>query len=150
MKRNPWPYAIIAYFVIFIAAIVLWISFALRNDQQLVRKDYYEQELKYQTDIDGLSRAANVNVTVNYDSTKHSVIVSLPPPVATGSIYFYRPSDAKLDREITLSLYNGSQSIDVGAFQSGLWRIRVTWTAEGAEFRHNTTIVVAPTKLSSL
>ena len=150
MKRNPWPYAIVAYFIIFIAAIAVWISFDLRNDQQLVRKDYYEQELKFQTDIDGQSRAANVNVSVNYDSTKQTVTVALPAPTATASIYFYRPSNAKLDREITLALNNGSQSIDVGAFESGLWKIRVTWTAEGAEFRHNTTIVLAPTKLSSL
>ncbi len=150
MKRNPWPYAIVAYFIVFIAGIVVWVSFALRNDQQLVRKDYYEQELKFQTDIDGQSRAANVTVSVNYDSIKQTVTVALPAPAATGSIYFYRPSNAKLDREITLALNNGSQLIDVGAFESGLWKIRVTWTAEGAEFRHNTTIVLAPTKLSSL
>jgi nitrogen fixation protein FixH len=150
MKRNPWPYAIIAYFIVFMGAIVLWISYAVRNDQQLVRKDYYEQELKFQTDIEGQSRAANVNISVNYDSTKQTVTVALPAPAASGSIYFYRPSDAKLDREITLALTNGSQSIDVGAFESGLWKIRVQWIAEGAEYRHNSTVVLEPVKLSSL
>jgi hypothetical protein len=142
MKRNPWPYAIVAYFVIFITAMTIWIVFAVRNDQQLVRKDYYEQELKFQKDIDGQNRAANVNVFVNYDAAKQTVTVTLPGAAATGSIYFYRPSNAKLDCEFTLALKNGAQPIDVANFQSGLWKIRLHWTANSAEFRYDKSLVL--------
>jgi nitrogen fixation protein FixH len=150
MKRNPWPYAIIIYFVIFIAAVATWIGFAVRNEQQLVRSDYYEQEIKFQTDIDGQSRAANVNASVEYDATKQIVTIAAPGATGNGSVYFYRPSDSKLDREITLELKDGAQSIDVRKFESGLWKVRVTWTADGAEYRYHATIVLEPTKLSSL
>jgi nitrogen fixation protein FixH len=150
MKCNPWPYAITAYFVIFIAAVTIWITFAVRNDQQLVRRDYYEQELKFQTDIDGQSRAASVNVYVDYDATKQTITLALPQVATAASVYFYRPSNAKLDREIKLALTNGAQAIDVAKFESGLWKLRVQWIADGAEFRHNATVVLAPTKISSL
>jgi nitrogen fixation protein FixH len=150
MKRNPWPYAIVAYFVIFIAAIIIWVAFAARNDPQLVRNDYYEQELKFQTEIDGQSRAARVNVSIAYDPTKQIVTVGVPSSATSGSIYFYRPSNAKLDREIALALNDGSQSIDVRSFESGLWKLRVRWTAGGAEYHHNATIILTPASFSSL
>jgi nitrogen fixation protein FixH len=150
MKRNPWPYAIALYFVVFITAMTTWIVFAVRNDQQLVRKDYYEQELKFQTDIDGQTRAAAVKVSVNYDSIKQTVTVGLPSKIASGSIYFYRPSDSRLDREIKLALKEGSQSIDVRNFETGLWKVRLTWFTDGAEYRYNEMLVLAPAKVSSL
>jgi nitrogen fixation protein FixH len=150
MKRNPWPYAIILYFVVFIGAMATWIGFAVRNEQQLVRSDYYEQELKFQTEVDGQSRATGANVSIDYDSIKQTLAVVLPPTAATASVYFYRPSDARMDREITLALKDGSQSIDVKNFKSGLWKVRLKWIHDGAEYRHNATIVLAPTKLSTL
>jgi nitrogen fixation protein FixH len=148
MKRNPWPYAIVLYFVVFIAAIVAWITFAVRNEHELVRSDYYEQEIKFQKDIDGQSRAAGVNIDVSYDSTQQSVTISLPAQADSGSIYFYRPSDAKADREIALALKGGSQKVDVRDFKDGLWKIRVTWMQAGAEYRHNSTLVFTPTTIS--
>ena len=150
MKRNPWPYAIVAYFVIFIAAVTIWITFAVRNDQQLVRSDYYEQELKFQNDLDGQARGATTHASLDYDALKQLISISIPSPVAKGAIYFYRPSDAKLDRQIDLVLEGGAQKIDVARFQGGLWKVRLTWTAEGIEYHHDTRIVLAPTKLSSL
>lgn len=150
MKRNPWPYAIILYFVVFIAAIAVWITFAIRHDQELVRKDYYEQDLKFQADLEGQARAATTQVSVDYDSSKQRVTISLPATAAEGAIYFYRPSNAKLDRQIELALNNGSQCVDVRRFESGLWRVRLIWTADGVEYRHNAALVLAPTNLSSL
>lgn len=150
MTRNPWPYAIILYFVVFVSAIATWITFAVRNDHELVRKDYYEQELKFQADIDGQARAATTQVSVDYDSSRQRVIISLPAAAPKGAIYFYRPSNAKLDRQIALAVDKGQQTVDVTRFESGLWKVRLIWTAGGVEYRHNATLVLAPTKLSSL
>ena len=150
MKRNLWPYAIIAYFVVFIGAMATWIVFAVRNDHQLVRKDYYEQELKFQNDLDGQNRAAEVKVGVDYDSQEQTITLDLPNQADKGAIYFYRPSNAKLDRELVLDLENGKQTVNVRGFEEGLWKVRVVWTADGIEYRHNATLIFSPTKLSSL
>lgn len=148
MKTNPWPYAIALYFAIFISAIAVWITFAVRHDDQLVRKDYYEQELKFQTDIDGQSRGAGADVKVLYDSAKQLVTIAIPGPVASGSIYFYRPSDAKADREITLALKDGAQKLNVRDFENGLWKVRIIWIRDGVEYRHNATLVFTSTEMS--
>ena len=36
---NLWPHAIIAWFVIFAAALAAWIAFAVRQNMDLVRAD---------------------------------------------------------------------------------------------------------------
>ena len=150
MKRIPWPYAILLYFVIFISALVVWILFAIHNDPQLVRNDYYEQELSFQKQIDGQRRAANVELTLAYDRLTQSVAVRLPRNTEKGSIYLYRPSNASLDREIALKLGEDEEKIDLRGFEAGLWKIRLTWLADGLEYMRETTIVLATTKLSSL
>jgi hypothetical protein len=135
-KRSLWPYAIILYFVIFITAMTAWIVFAVRNDQQLVRADYYEQELKFQNEIDRSARTAGLDVKLAYDSTKGTLAIQLPTAPSTGVIYFYRPANAKLDREISLSK-EAAQQIDLRAFERGLWKIRLSWTANGSEYRRD-------------
>lgn len=142
MKRNPWPYAIIGFFVLFIGVMAAWIVFAVRNDDELVRADYYEAELKFQTDIDRASRGLSSNVKLNYDSTSHTLSVVLPRQTSASSICFYRPSNSRLDREIALDLTDGAQSLDVSQLQTGLWKVRLTWTADGAEFRYDQTLVL--------
>jgi len=150
MKRNFWPYAILLYFVIFIGALVVWIVFAIHNDPQLVRKDYYEQELSFQRQIEQERRGANADLTIVYDHQTQLLAVALPHDAEKGSIYLYRPSNAKLDREMTLSLAEGGDKIDVRGFEIGLWKVRLTWTAGGMEYLRETTIVLAPTNVSAL
>ena len=43
---NPWPYAVIGFFVVFISLIVIFIVFSLGQEIQLVRPDYYEEEIR--------------------------------------------------------------------------------------------------------
>lgn len=150
MKRNPWPYAIVLYFIVFISGLAAWIIFAVRNDHELVRKDYYEQELKFQSELNGVARAAATGVNVSYNSAKQILTVSLPVDNPTGRLKFYRPSNAHLDQEIPLALKDGVQSIDVRSFESGLWKIRLTWTANGAEYQHDKTLIFTTRKLTAL
>lgn len=140
MKRSFWPYALILYFAIFITAMASWIVFAVRNDQELVRKDYYEQELQFQKSIDSSDRAAQTGVKVVYDTSRGSVSVNLPAEAIRGKIQFYRPSNAKLDRQVILN--SPSQLIDVSSFETGLWKVQLTWIVDSLEYRREQTIVI--------
>lgn len=139
-KRNPWPYAIVAYFAIFITGIVVWVSFAIRNDQELVRKDYYEHEIKYQNEIDRLERAAAAPARVEHNASERAVTIALPANATDGRIYFYRPSAAKFDRQI--ELHQTTQTMDLKNFEPGLWKLRLAWKLNGAEYRHDQTLVL--------
>jgi nitrogen fixation protein FixH len=150
LKRNPWPYAIILYFVVFIGGMAAWITFAVRNDHELVRKDYYEQDLNFQNELDGVARAAAAGVNVSYHASQQVVTISIPFGAASGRVKFYRPSNAHLDQDLPLVLQNGAQTLDVRSLEAGLWRLRLSWTSNGAEYQHDQTLVITTRKLSAL
>ena len=139
-KRNLWPIAIIVYFVVFITGIVVWVSFAMRHDDQLVRPDYYEHEIKYQGQIDRIVRTRSLQAAagVSYDHSSRAILLTLPRDsshAAEGTVHLYRPSDARLDQKLTLLLNErGEQRIDTSALQGGLWKVLVTWQVGDQEF----------------
>jgi hypothetical protein len=147
--RSPWPYAIIGWFAIFGTAMAAWVVVAVRNDMDLVSADYYEQEILHQRQIDRQARTLPVQseVKVAYDAAQQRITVALPAAhaaLARGKINFYRPSNAKLDRELKLSLDSaGEQTLDAKPLQPGLWKVRVQWTVAGEEFYFDQTVVIA-------
>lgn len=145
-NRNPWPIAIVVYFVVFASAIAGWVTLAVRNDMQLVRKDYYEEELKFQQQIDRMKRAHEVRegIAIEYNPSVQTIKIALPPAKdLTGKIHLYRPSDARLDREIPLApAGDGSQSIDAHNLQPGLWKVKVYWSANQTDFYTDKRLVV--------
>ncbi len=109
-SRNPWPIAIVAYFVVFIGFIATFTVFACRQNIQLVQRDYYDGEVRYQQQLDRLNRAQSLGreIAITYDHTSQEISVKLPVahanPLTSGQIRFYRPSDASLDRDCVLQL----------------------------------------------
>jgi len=148
-SRNLWPHAIIAWFVIFAAAMAAWIAVAVRQRMDLVRSDYYEEEVRYQGQLDRLNRTAAIrsDVAINYDARKREVVLLLPAahltPRPTGRIHFYRPSNASLDFHVPLAVdAAGQQGIGTDALRGGLWKVRVQWLAAGHDYFFEQVIVV--------
>lgn len=148
--RSPWPYAIIGWFVLFGSAMAAWVVVAVRTDMDLVRPDYYEQEILHQQQIDRQTRTLPIQsqVKVAYDAAQQTIVIALPATHAAqaqGKINFYRPSDAKLDREAKLSLNSGgTQKLDAKLLRPGLWKVRVQWTVNGEEFYFDQAFTIAP------
>ena len=118
-------------------------------EDDLVRPDYYEQELRYQSQIDRAQRTrlAAAQATVAYDSAKSCITIAVPPAPAAGSIAgtieLYRPSAGALDRSFPLNLdANGRQSLDAANLAPGLWRVRLSWTVENQDYYLDQKVVV--------
>lgn len=148
--RSLWPYAIIGWFALFGTAMAAWIVVAVRNDMDLVSADYYEREILHQRQIDRQARTHPIQseVKVAYDDAQQRITVALPASHAAqarGKINFYRPSDAKLDREAKLSVNaGGEQALDAKPLRPGLWKVRVQWTVAGEEYFFDQAVTIAP------
>ena len=148
-RRSPWPYAIVIYFVVFISFIAAFITWAVRQNTDLVSKDYYSEEILFQKRIDTVNRtrAFTKEVAIRYDDATRAITIQLPAEHAAqavaGSVHLYRPSDAKLDRELKLAPSDkGMQRIDTANLQAGLWKVRVQWTVNDEEFYFDQTVVI--------
>jgi hypothetical protein len=154
-SRNLWPASIIGFFsvaVLFLGSFVVW---AMRQHEDLVSADYYEREVRYQQQLDSMNRSQEVatKVVVTFDPAQQAILISLPAAKgARGRVHLYRPSDARLDRELPLSLnQEGVQRLDATGLSGGLWKVRVKWTTEGQEYFLDQPVIVtgAPGSVSA-
>jgi hypothetical protein len=148
-SRNLWPHAIIVWFVIFASALAAWISYAVRQDMDLVRPDYYEEEIRFQKQLDRLNRTAAVRnqIALGYNAARGEVTLRLPlahlDPRPGGRVHFYRPANAALDADFPLAVdAAGLQRIDVRSLRSGHWKVRVQWNASGQDYSFEETLVL--------
>lgn len=146
-KTSPWPLAIIALFVAFIAGIVSFVVWTGKHRVDLVASDYYEQEIDYQARMDSRRRAAGANLKIHYDAGEQVVRLDSAErswfDTTAGTVTFYRPSDAALDRTVPLSLEaTGEQRIDTSSFPRGLWRVKVSWSTEHQDFFQEEVLVL--------
>ena len=137
--RNLWPFGIIAAFVLFFAGMATVVVIAATHREHLVNDNYYEQELKFQNQIDGGSRAKKSGASIVYDSASDSVVITLPAAQLaqkfSGTIELYRPSEPKLDREFLLEpKADGTHRLNVSKLVAGLWLVRVKWVAGGENY----------------
>jgi nitrogen fixation protein FixH len=146
-RRNPWPIAITAWFLVFGGLVFSFTLFALRQKTDLVTSDYYEQEMQYQQQIERLGRTQGVKqqVTVEYVAAARQITVRLPKEhqSAQGTIRLYRPSDATADLRLRLTLdASATQTFDAARLQPGLWKVRVQWSVGGEEYYVDETVVI--------
>jgi nitrogen fixation protein FixH len=146
--QNPWPAGLVLFFIVFTGYIVGFVVFCSRQQMDLVRQDYYDQEIRFQQQIERVQRTAPVLVDadIDYDHASDVVRVSLPSVkdnTISGTVSFYRPSDARMDSNVKLGLdREGRQSLSVGSLPAGLWKVRVQWKAAGREYFFEKPIVI--------
>ena len=149
-RRNPWPVAITGFFVVAILCIVTFIAFAMRQREDLVSADYYEREVRYQSQLDSMNHSQSLaaQAVVTFEPARQWIVVTLPLAQtrgATGSIHLYRPSDARLDREMPLALnVEGIQRLEAKELRDGLWKVRVQWSAGGQDYFVEQPVIVTP------
>src|SRR3954453_22092205 len=78
--RNLWPIAITAYFILFISFIVTFSAWSLRQNMDLVRKDYYEEEVQFQKQMEKVGRTVPLGaaVMVAFNARERFVDIRLP------------------------------------------------------------------------
>lgn len=141
MKKqfNPWPYGIVLFFVILICSLAAVVVIASTHRDMMVSENYYEQELKFQDQINSVARAQKSGAKIQMDASNGKLLVALPAEQVaqkfSGKIEFYRPSGSALDREISLlPSADGTQAVDVSKFAAGLWQVRLKWNAGGQDY----------------
>ena len=148
-KRSGWPYAIAAYFALAITGIAIFITWAVKQNMDLVRSDYYEQEILFQKHLDAAARTKTLgpHAAASYDATSHGLRVLVPAAHLSqsfkGRLHLYRPSDARLDQQIELNPNtDGQQWISTSRLAPGLWKARVEWTAGSEPYIVESSLVI--------
>ena len=133
-------------FLAFAAIIISLVVVSMRQDVSLVAADYYQQEIAYQGRIDELTNAnAQQSIEVSRKAGEDQLMLTFSEAGSgvTGEVHMYRPSDASLDKSLPLVLdESGTFRIDTSALKKGLWKMKITWKADGKSYFEEKTVVI--------
>lgn len=147
MKIN-WGTGIVIAFVAFIAFIMYFVINMSTNEKyhhDLVTEEYYKEELLHQNEIDKENNAKALNQNISWNKTKEGILISFPENLEyskiKGKVFLYRPSNKKLDSEISISLSNNQMLIPKTQLLDGRWNIKIDWEYDGKSYLFKESIV---------
>jgi len=138
-NKSSWRLFVILPIVVFALIMTLMVVISMTRKVDLVTDNYYEQELKYQQQIDLKKNSVDLNNLIKTQAEGNSVILYSDDPGTlsgkSGEIIFYRPSDAAMDFKVVFKADpNGKQIITHPALQKGLWKIRLNLSEDGINY----------------
>lgn len=132
-----WGRSIILAFVLFAAFIASLVVICARQDVSLVTRNYYEEELRYQQQIDRIVDTDKLEVKPQIEVEKGVVKISYPDfgQIQEGALVLFRPSDASQDRVFELTPSRAPvQYFPTEGLSNGMYRAKLKWTMNGKEF----------------
>lgn len=149
MKKFNWGTGIVLAVTIFIIATLSVVSYLISLDYYLVSNNHYEEGVNYQETIDNKTRAQNLEnpVVVLFDESSTSIKIIFPDEarreLLSGNITFYRPNNPELDKKYKLNLDgDGLQTIPVGEFEKGRWKLSVEWESDSLTYLEEKNIFI--------
>lgn len=127
-----WGNKLLVVFVAFAGLMATLVYKAVNTKFELVTKDYYKDELRYQDKIDGRANAtvAGELVLLQDNST---ITIQLPESlnsaVAEGEAWFYCKTKAANDRRIPTKIENGRYIIDKAGFAKDSYELKLQLTS---------------------
>ncbi|MEM9920295.1 MAG: FixH family protein [Bacteroidota bacterium] len=145
MKLN-WGWSIAIFYTFFVVVMVSMVVRASQHKPNLVVENYYEEDLRYQSHYNKVQnqQALLDELSIQYTAEEEELALTFPQDhtSASGIIHFFRPSNKYEDVKIAIRLdESGQMHIPVTKLKRGLWRIKVDWEANGAQYFKEESIV---------
>jgi hypothetical protein len=145
-RRINWGTGIVIGIIAFVVISVSMTVIFMTQDVSLVSDNYYEKSLSYQDEIDKQSRTKLLDEQVKINFNGQVIDILFPSTYLTknisGEIFFYRPSNPKLDFALPLQLVEANQIIPVERLEKGFWRIKLNWTMDGNGYCNERAITI--------
>ena len=132
-----WGKWIIVSFLLFAAFIGFLVFICVREDINLVSKNYYKEELVYQKQIDRLNNTNELleKPVMHLAAGILEIQFSRFQEVERGEVRLFRPSDIRFDKMFILSeSVENARRIDVRDLPKGMYHARMQWFMNGKEY----------------
>lgn len=133
-----WGYKLMIVFIVF-AAMMSYLAYrAFKTEFELVDKDYYKNELRYQQVIDGTNRANSLSAQPFIKQDGNEIVLQMPDEMKnknlSGSIFFYCASDSKKDRKFSLAINNDGKQSFPELLKPGYYTVKIDWNNDGKNY----------------
>jgi hypothetical protein len=145
MKIN-WGTAIVIFFAIFISLAIAFVIFALRQNNDLVADDYYEQGAHFSQSIEIKKRSIPYKDSIQITQSDSAILLDIYQSIAqkadSFSVHFYCSSQKKNDisfsvKAINDSLRSAPKSMLVFPakdFTKSFYSVKIAWWIDNLQF----------------
>ena len=137
MKFN-WGTGIFIFLILFLMAAAVFIIFAVRQDVNLVHKNYYEKGVDYSEQMNVISRSSEYKNAIEIVNLDKYLVVDIKEylslKIDSGQIVLYRPSDSKRDVIIPVEKQSSKITIPKNNLIHGRYILKFYWYHEGLKF----------------
>ncbi|TMI93592.1 MAG: hypothetical protein E6H08_10320 [Bacteroidetes bacterium] len=136
--KLSWGYKIMFVYIAFVAGMGFLVFKASSQKFDLVTKDYYDQELKYQQVIDQAANSSRLSAPVTIERNEGELKISFPDEMKNKKklvdFYLYYAADAKKDFRKSFELNENElvQALPVG--MKGMYELKLSWEAKGVKY----------------
>jgi len=134
-----WGNKLLITFVVFGGGMFYLVYRSVTTNFELVDKDYYKNELRYQDVIDGVKRANALSDVVKLTPTDEGLELQLPAEMRdqriAGTVHFYCAYDAVKDKKFEVNTdASGKQLLNAKQITSGTYIVKINWNAGGEAY----------------
>jgi hypothetical protein len=137
MKFN-WGTGILIFLILFLAACAAFIIFAMRQDVNLVHKDYYEKGVDHTDKMNVDARSTQFGDKIQIDYTNEYLLIrfqeSMVANIDSGKVLLYRPSSSKQDVYFPMTFSENSLKIPKENLILGRYILKLSWYSEGLKY----------------
>jgi hypothetical protein len=139
-SKSKWGIGVFLLYGSFVFFILMLVMFVSIQNFDMVEKNYYKKELAYQEQIDRIERTNQLenNISIDFSSETGNIQIKFPVEKSnrvSGTIKFFRPSNANLDFELPIQLDSMMiQEIVSEKVLRGYWLIKIIWSADSIEY----------------
>jgi hypothetical protein len=135
MKLN-WGWRIAIVYTFFAVSTMGFVVFAMSENVELVRKDYYEESLRYDATFASTERGNAIFEQVTVNESEAGLEVRLPAAhvkVDSASVNLYRAENSSLDRRYKIE--GNAVHIPQSALKAGNYQAQIEWRFDDQWYR---------------
>ncbi|MEP7372762.1 MAG: FixH family protein [Chitinophagaceae bacterium] len=142
-----WGNKLLITFVVFGSGMCYLVYRSVTTNFELVDKEYYKNELRYQEVIDGVKRANALSDVVKLTATGKGIELQLPAEMSNqkvaGTVHFYCAYDGMKDKKFELNTdATGMQVLNAKQVAAGNYTVKISWSAGGKDYYTEKSIIL--------
>lgn len=144
--KISWGTGIAIFYSFFVAAMLVFVYAATKQDISLVSDTYYEEDLSYQAKLDKIQRTNKLKhvfeLSIEQNSTGISVTIPEELSHFKGNMTLFHPAYAMLDQAYPIEC-NAQRKllIPIQRLKNGRWLVKIEGENEGQNYFHEAYLI---------
>lgn len=115
----------------FVGLILTLVFMCFQQKVELVSKDYYAQEIKFQDKINAINNEKNLTGSISHSVNGKEIVLTIDSALLNkgfeGTVIFFRPSDSSKDFQLKMNFVDNEQIINANELIHGTYKLQLSW-----------------------